>query len=83
MTFDKNADYCTLSPDHFFKWNWKKCCYLHDKQYWNEVKNRKTRKEADRDLRDCMLKELPIYLFFIAWIYYFSVRIFVGRWWAK
>ena len=51
MTYDPKANYCTLSPDKPFGVDISYGCYLHDRQYRNEVKKRKTRFEADRDLQ--------------------------------
>lgn len=82
MTYEKDADYCSCSPDGFLGYTWRKCCYFHDRQYRNEVKFRKTRKEADIDLRECMKTQLPKYLHFIAWIYYLVVRSFNNKYWT-
>lgn len=83
MKFKDKGDYCTAAPDHFLKYNWNLCCYHHDRQYRNEVKHRKTRKQADIDLRNCMKRRLPKYLGFIAWTYYWAVRLFSEKFWIK
>ncbi len=52
MKYNPNNNYCTFSPDKLFGVNFNEGCYLHDRQYRNEVKKRKTRLQADQDLRD-------------------------------
>lgn len=81
--YDLNANYCTCSLDGIFGYSWKIHCFYHDRQYRNEVRLRKTRKEVDIDLREGMKSELPKYLHFIPWIYYISVRLFNRRFWVK
>lgn len=79
--YNKNENYCTMSPDKLFGVNHNYGCYLHDRQYRNEVKIRKTRKEADIQLRDVMY---TVYIKqnkkMIGWvvsrIYYTFVRLF-------
>lgn len=88
MKYNKNEDYCTMSPDKLFGVNHNYGCYLHDRQYRNEVKNRKTRKQADILLRDTMYK---IYIKknkkYIGWVvsrvYYYTVRLLASRAWIK
>ena len=41
-----------MSPDGLFGVRFNHGCYLHDRQYRNEVKVRKTRKQTDKDFRD-------------------------------
>ena len=48
--FDKKADYCTNFPDKLFGVKFSYACYLHDRQYRNEVKFRKTRFKSNLDL---------------------------------
>ena len=50
MTYNKNHDYCTLSPDSILGVKFNYGCYLHDRQYRNETKNRTTRKLADKKI---------------------------------
>jgi hypothetical protein len=59
MAYDKDnihynpeLNYCTASPDSLFGVRFNYSCYLHDRQYRNEVKVRKTRKQTDIDFRD-------------------------------
>lgn len=81
MKYNIKNDYCTMSPDGLFGVRFNYSCFLHDRQYRNEVVNRKTRKQADVDLKN------HIYSFYkirnkkiIGWIvsrcYYIGVRIF-------
>lgn len=51
MDYIKKENYCSCSPDGLFGVRFNYGCYLHDRQYRNEVKNRKTRKQADKDLK--------------------------------
>lgn len=87
MAYDKNENYCTFSPDRLFGVTFNYGCYLHDRQYRNEVKVRKTRKEADIQLKECIQREFSdnkkIMGFFISWIYYIFVRLFGGVVWLK
>ena len=86
--YDKDKDYCTLSPDKLFGVNHNYGCYLHDRQYRNEVKNRKTRLESDKVLRDVIYKK---YInagkqrrgYIISRIYYYLVRLFGAFFWVK
>jgi len=67
-------DYCTSSPDKIGKYNLSEACKIHDEDYKNQI----DRKEADLKFRDNINKNLPNYLHFIGYIYYYAVRIF-GR----
>lgn len=49
MSYNPKHNYCTLSPDSLFGVKFNYACYLHDRQYRNEVVARKTRKQADLD----------------------------------
>mgnify|MGYP003132407079 CR=1 FL=1 len=83
MVFEKGRNYCSFSPDRFWKYDWSEACYSHDRQYRNEVKKRLTRKKADINLRENIRKVLPKKLFFIAWFYYCVVRTFGWRTWGR
>ncbi len=50
MAYNKNKDYCTMSPEGLFGVKFNYACYLHDRQYRNSVKNRKTRTLSDKEL---------------------------------
>jgi len=50
MVYLKSADYCTMSPEGLFGVRFNYACYLHDRQYQNLVKNRKTRALSDKEL---------------------------------
>ena len=88
MTFNKNADYCTMSPDILFGVKISEACYHHDRQYRNEVRKRKFREEADVDLMKNIIKEFKkankeTLGVFVGFIYYCMVRIFNRRYWIK
>ncbi len=81
MGYKKNKDYCTYSPDTLFEVDFSYACYLHDRQYRNEVKNRKTRKQADAELKKVIIKKFTSknkkYIgSIIGNLYYFAVRLF-------
>ena len=86
MTYNKKLNYCTFSPDRLFGVKFNHACYLHDRQYRNEVKIRKNRKQSDLDLRDQIQKTFTkknksLIGFLVSRIYYSFVRIFSGRYW--
>lgn len=56
MTYNPALNYCTFSPEELFGVRFNHSCYLHDRQYRNEVKLRKNRLQADQDLRDWIYK---------------------------
>ena len=85
--YTKTDDYCTFSPDRLFGVTFNYGCYLHDRQYRHEVKKRKTRKQADQDLRDYIKSRFnqsnkPIRGWLVSNIYYCAVRIFSWRLWV-
>jgi hypothetical protein len=66
----ENSDGCTWVPD----FNIKDCCVKHDKAYYYGG-SAGQRKFADIRFRNCILRKgCP----FLAWVYYFGVRIFGG-----
>jgi len=83
MPYLKELDYCTYAPEGFFGVKFNYHCYLHDRQYRNEVKRRLTRKEADDIFRDRIYK---MYIahgmqrrgWVISRVYWLGVRLF-GR----
>lgn len=84
MSYNKEEDYCTMSPEGLFGIRFNYSCYLHDRQYRNEVKKRKTRKEADIDLRNHIysfykIKNKKMIGFFVSRVYYYAVRLFARR----
>lgn len=88
MTYDKKANYCSVSPDKLFNVNFNYACYLHDRQYRNEVKVRKTREQADKDLRNNIekifkIKGKPLKGWIVSRIYYFAVRSFCWMFWVR
>lgn len=56
--YDPKKNYCTMSPDVILGVVINFGCFLHDRQYRNEVVERKIRKEADLQLRDCIYRDL-------------------------
>jgi len=89
MSYNKDEDYCSFSPEKLFGVKFNYACYLHDRQYRDEVKHRKTRKEADIDLKTRIFREFakkgkPFFCFFgfiVSWAYYIGVRLFGGKYW--
>lgn len=86
--FDPEANYCTLSPDILFGANMSLSCFMHDRQYRNEVKIRKTRKEADEEFRDDIFFNYIIadkikLGFVISRIYYYAARLLGNFTWVK
>ena len=87
MTYNKKDNYCSFSPDKLFGVNFNYACYLHDRQYRNEVKKRISRKQADKDLRRRILLHYEaVNKLKLGWvistIYYYAVRIFGRRLWV-
>ena len=79
---------CTLSPDKLFGVNFNYACHLHDRQYRNEVKIRKTREQADIDFRNKIYdifkkKNKKIRGYLVSRIYYFFVSNFAKKFWVK
>lgn len=64
------SDGCTNAPDL----NFRECCVHHDYYYATKTL---TRKEADKELRQCIQKEWGG--IFLPWIYWGAVRIFGGK----
>ena len=84
--YNKKENYCTFSPDSLFGIRFNYACYLHDRQYRNEVRKRQTREEADVDLFRNIIKEFKkskkkILGILVGFIYYFIVRTFNRRYW--
>ena len=78
----RDRTHCTFSPDKIFGYYIGDCCKWHDQQYRRKRK-KFTRKETDEKFRKLLLIRLPTYLHFIAWIYYFAVRLFSGSSWKR
>ena len=88
MGYDAEENYCSFSPESLFGVKFNFACYLHDRQYRNEVKWRKSRLGADLDLKKGIMenylkKRKWVAGFFVSWIYFLAVRIFSGRYWVK
>ena len=84
MTFDPKGNYCSMSPDFVFGVDTRYSCYLHDRQYRNEVKKRLKRKKADLLLRDEIYNRngKTFKAFLVSRFYYYAVRLFAVRSWA-
>jgi len=48
--YKKSTDYCTMSLDEIFRCRYNLACYWHDRQYRNQIVNRRSRFMADLDL---------------------------------
>lgn len=88
MSYNKEENYCTLFPDSIDGVNHNYACYLHDRQYRNEVKQRKTRLQADRDMRDKVFsiyfsKGRPLLGLIVGWIMFIGVRVMGKFVWKK
>ena len=86
--YNPKENYCSFSPERLFGVNHNYACYLHDRQYRNEVKNRKTRAEADRDFRKTIFaiykkKGKAFRGFFISWGMYLGARVFGLKTWRE
>lgn len=55
--YNPNKDYCTKSPEGAFGIKYNYACYLHDRQYRDEVKNRQSRFISDLSLWKNIIKE--------------------------
>ena len=80
MAYDPKENYCTLSPDSILGVKINYACYLHDRQYRNEVINRKTRKQADQDLKNRIYEKLTLSGYkkvglIVSKLYYIVVRL--------
>lgn len=88
MVYDREKDYCTKSPEGLFGVKFNYACYLHDRQYSGGSKKRKTRKEADLQLKRQIIKAYNVknkaFLgILVGWVYYFGVRLFGGKSWKE
>lgn len=82
LKMESKTNYCTFSPDWIGKYYIGECCKLHDVQY-RKAKKSMTRKEADLMFLYFLMRKLPRYLYFIAYLYYFAVRLFTGPSWKR
>ena len=80
--YNKKKDYCTLSPDKLLGCLFNKACYLHDRQYRNEVVNRQSRLISDLALWKNIIKECYkvrktsiIWSWRVGFVYFIGVRI--------
>jgi len=84
--FDEKIDHCTGVAEKLFGVSMKPACYYHDRQYRNEVVNRKTRRQADIDFRNYIIilykrKNKPVLGWIISRVRYLGVRLFGGYAW--
>lgn len=85
MIYNKNENHCTMWPDELFGVNYNHGCFFHDRQYRNEVENRKKRKQADKDLRKFVINKFRKNNMFLigfinGWLMYFGTRMSVHIW---
>ena len=79
--YNPKKDYCTCAPEGLFGCKYSKACYWHDRQYRNEVVNRKSRLGADFNLWMNIIKEAykvrKTSIIWSSWVgraYFFAVR---------
>ena len=79
----KKTNYCTFSPDTIFGIYIGDACKTHDKHYQSDPK-KQTRLQTDinflNDLKQLLNKWYNIW---IAYIYYFAVRLFCKSSWKR
>lgn len=56
--YDKNKNYCSMSPDSILGIYINYGCYIHDRHYRNERQSRLSRKRADQLLRNFVYRDL-------------------------
>jgi hypothetical protein len=88
--FNPKADYCTLSPECIGKYYFNYACYLHDRQYRNEVKKRESRFVADMWLGVNIVRILwgrnkatILFSWIIGLLYFLATRLFARSSWQK
>lgn len=88
--YKKSIDYCTMSPDELLKCRFNLACYWHDRQYRNQIVNRRSRVMADFDLYigiivECwkVRKTSIIWSWWIGRTYFRAVRIFGRNLWRE
>ena len=69
----------TYAPNLIFGRFVGKCCYRHDKDYY-DISRKITRKESDIALRKCITRETN---FILGWIYYIFVRFSGARFYKE
>ena len=88
FVYNKEENYCSFSPEELFGVRFNHACFIHDRQYRDEVVNRKSRLEADVFMREGIYNDFAkadkkVIGFFVAWLYYLAVRLFGGGYWAN
>jgi len=76
----KKTSYCSLSPDGIGKYYWGDVCKRHDQEYQKYNKSL-PRKEIDLRFLEELKEKMPFK--FLAYLYYFFVRIFSGASWKR
>jgi len=80
---NKKTNYCTLSPDNIFGIYIGDACRIHDEFYQSDPKIF-NRKDVDKIFLGYLLIELnKWYNIWIAYLYYFIVRIFCKPSWKR
>jgi len=84
--YKKSLDYCSFSPDQIAKCRFNLACYWHDRQYRDEIVNRRSRLMADIDLFFGIIVECfkvrptsIIWSWWIARTYFRAVRVLGGK----
>ena len=83
MGYKKDKDYCTLSPEKILGVKHNYACYLHDMDYYKQVR---TRKESDLLFRNRLYniyrRQNKKYIgYVVSRVYYFFVRVFGWKFW--
>jgi hypothetical protein len=86
IRFNETEDYCSSFYEKLFGVCHKFSCYLHDRQYRNEVTKRLTRFEADNEFRKNILliyklNRKPLAGYLVSILIFLGVRIFAAKNW--
>lgn len=84
MSYNKEENYCSYSPDKLFGVNHNYGCYLHDRHYSGNITKRKTRKQADIALKNNIYNSYAkqnkrIVGWFVSRTYYIFTRLFGAK----
>jgi len=87
--YNPNLDYCSFSPEGMFGCKYNYACYLHDRQYRNEIpKNQKRQSRLVSDfalwkniIKECwkVRKTSIFWSWRVGLIYFLAVRLFARR----
>jgi len=78
----KKTNYCTFAPDKIGKYYIGYACRDHDSYYQDDDKYC-SRKEADTEFLKDLLDIFPWYLEWVAFLYYFAVRLTCKPAWKR